>query len=60
MIHTNAPKDKRPRARMRATGEIIRKNGQREPITVIGDPDMTKAELDQQLKEEWAEKNKKS
>ena len=56
MIHNNIKKDRKPKARMRATGEVIKKNGERIPVQILGDPDMTKEELDEQLFAENREK----
>lgn len=53
MLHNNVPLSKKPKARLRATGEIIRKNGTKEPVTILGDPDMTQAEMNEQLREEY-------
>lgn len=52
MIHSNVPNKQKPKAKMRATGEVIRKNGTRQPIKILGDDVMTKAELDAQMLEE--------
>lgn len=58
MIHTNKPMSQRPKAKLQATGEIIRKNGSREKVNILGDDKMTHEELGEQLIEEWNEKNK--
>lgn len=58
MLHNNVPQSKKPKARLRATGEIIRKNGTKEPVTILGDPDMTQAEMNEQLREEYEEQQK--
>ena len=55
MLHNNVPLSRKPKARLRATGEIIRKNGTKEPVNILGDPDMTREELNEQLREEYEE-----
>ena len=58
MIHTNVPAPKKPKARLVATGEIIRKNGDRIPIKMLGDTDMTQEELAEQFRIEYEEQKK--
>lgn len=52
MTHTDVLDSTKPKAQLRATGEIIRKDGTREPIVILGDPAMTQEELVQQLRDE--------
>lgn len=57
MIHTNVPNNNRPKAQMRATGEIIRKNGKKEPFVMLADPNMTQEELLEERRLEIEEQN---
>lgn len=45
MIHSNVRSDRRPKARLVATGEIIRKNGKRDKIVLSDDPNITNEEV---------------
>ena len=45
MMHSNVPVSKKPKAKLRAVGEVIRKNGDRIPIELSADTDMTQEEL---------------
>lgn len=57
MIHNNVSKSKKPKARLEAVGEIIRKNGERVPIKLYGDTEMSKKELEEHLTGKSSDKN---
>lgn len=58
MIHKNvAPVKKRPKAKLRAVGEIIRKNGERQEIILEGETELSREELEAKLNTEIKQEN---